>query len=153
MRSGLREGRERVPSGMQWKSIIVAAAAVLMLGGVSGGLSGCAKSKLEMVRDKADSVESTLKKEHKRVLAMGPEQTDRRARLDHLNEMQYSLRAANVGLATIPWLPFDAEKDRELALDVMDEVYDTIDWNIPLGPSDPKRAFPTQWSGNALKLR
>lgn len=117
------------------------------------GFAGCAKSKLEMVRDKSDSVESTLKKEQKRVLALGPDAADRRARLNHLNEMQYSLRAANVGLAAIPWMPFDTEQDRDLALDVMDEVYDTIDWNIPLGPDDPKRPFPAQWSGNSLKLR
>jgi hypothetical protein len=116
-------------------------------------LAGCSKSRLEMVRDKADSVESSLKSEQKRVLKLGPQDTTRRARLEHLNEMQYSLRAANIGLAAIPWMPFNSEQDRDLALDVMDEVYDTIDWNIPLGPDDPKRPFPAQWSGNALKLQ
>lgn len=116
-------------------------------------LAGCSKSRLEMVRDKADSVESSLKSEQKRVLKLGPQDTTRRARLEHLNEMQYSLRAANIGLAAIPWMPFNSEQDRDLALDVMDEVYDTIDWNIPLGPDDPKRPYPAQWSGNALKLQ
>jgi hypothetical protein len=47
----------------------------------------------------------------------------------------------------------DLALDRDLALDVMDEVYDTIDWNIPLGPDDPKRPYPAQWSGNTLKLQ
>jgi hypothetical protein len=116
-------------------------------------LAGCSKSRLEMVRDKADSVESSLKSEQKRVLKLGPQDTTRRARLEHLNEMQYSLRAANIGLAAIPWMPFNSEQDRDLALDVMDEVYDTIDWNIPLGPDDPKRPYPAQWSGNTLKLQ
>ncbi len=125
---------------------IVMIAAVAML-------AGCSKSRLEMVRDKADSVESSLKSEQKRVLKLGPQDTTRRARLEHLNEMQYSLRAANIGLAAIPWMPFNSEQDRDLALDVMDEVYDTIDWNIPLGPDDPKRPYPAQWSGNALKLQ
>jgi hypothetical protein len=124
--------------------VMIAAAAML---------AGCSKSRLEMVRDKADSVESSLKSEQKRVLKLGPQDTTRRARLEHLNEMQYSLRAANIGLAAIPWMPFNSEQDRDLALDVMDEVYDTIDWNIPLGPDDPKRPFPAQWSGNALKLQ
>jgi hypothetical protein len=87
------------------------------------------------------------------VLKLGPQDTTRRARLEHLNEMQYSLRAANIGLAAIPWMPFNSEQDRDLALDVMDEVYDTIDWNIPLGPDDPKRPYPAQWSGNTLKLQ
>lgn len=120
---------------------------------VASLLTGCSKSRLEMVRDKADSVESNLKSEQKRVLKLGPQDTTRRARLEHLNEMQYSLRAANIGLAAIPWMPFDSEQDRDLALDVIDEVYDTIDWNIPLGPDDPKRPFPSQWTGNSLKLR
>jgi hypothetical protein len=134
-----------------WAMRILPAAVVSIVAICSMG--GCSKSKLDMVRDKADTVESNLKGEQKRVLKLRPDVADRRARLDHLNEMQFSLRAANIGLAAIPWMPFEAEKDRELALDVMDEVYDTIDWNIPLGPDDPKRAFPTQWTGNALKLR
>ncbi len=135
---------------MRFTPVVIAP--IVMLAATSV-LSGCSKSRLEMVRDKADAVEGNLKSEQKRVLKLGPQETTRRARLEHLNQMQYSLRAANIGLAAIPWMPFDTEQDRDLALDIMDEVYDTIDWNIPLGPDDPKRPFPAQWTGNSLKLR
>jgi hypothetical protein len=41
---------------------------------------------------------------------------------------------------------------RDIAYDVLDEAYDTIQWNIPLGPRDQKRVLPRGFENGTLKL-
>lgn len=109
---------------------------------------GCATSRLDQLHRKADRVGASLKKEQTRVLTLNT--ADRADRLDHLNGLRAALSAANVGLGAAPHV-VDADK-LDVAYDVIEEVYDTIEWNIPLGPSDAKRALPAQFSNGVLNL-
>lgn len=111
-------------------------------------LTGCATSRIDQLHRKADKVESNLKAEQKRVLAMNA--ADQSARLDHLTGLRATLSAANVGLGAVPHLVDVSQRD--VAYDVIEEVYDTIDWNIPMGPSDAKRALPAQFQSGVLRL-
>lgn len=121
--------------------IVVALAGLL-------SLAACAMSRVDQLHNKADKVESSLKKEQSRVLALNS--ADRSARLDHLNSLRATLSAANVGLGAVPHLIEPAQRD--VAYDVIEEVYDTIDWNIPLGPTETKRALPLQFNNGKLNL-
>lgn len=122
---------------------MIVAAAVLAASG-----AGCATSRVDQLHRKADRVEAELKSEQKKVLAMSP--GDRAARLDRLTQLRATLSAANIGLGSVPHLVEPGKRD--LAYDVLDEVYNTIEWNIPLGPGDPQRPLPAQFSGGVLKL-
>ncbi len=110
--------------------------------------SGCATTRLDQLRNKADRVETALKAEQSKVLSQSDR--ERQQRLTHLSTLRGTLSAANVGLGAARYLP---EEDRELAYDVLDEVYGTIDWNIPLGSGQPLRPLPSQFSNGVLKLR
>ncbi len=113
-------------------------------------LGGCSVSRYAQLREKAGDVESSLKAEQRRVVALPSDQPEREARLDHLSGLRTMLSAANIGLgATRYAIP---EEKRDLAYDVLEEAYGTIEWNIPLGPSEPKRAMPARFSGGVLKL-
>ncbi len=121
--------------------------AALVLAGLMV-LGGCAASRVDQLHRKADRVEASLKGEQRRVLALTS--ADRAQRLDHLNSLRTTLSAANVGLGAVPHL---VEPDkRDVAYDVLEEVYDTIEWNIPLGPGDPQRPLPSRFSNGVLKL-
>lgn len=110
--------------------------------------TGCATTRLDQLRNKADRVETALKAEQSKVLSQSDR--ERQQRLTHLSTLRGTLSAANVGLGAARYLP---EEDRELAYDVLDEVYGTIDWNIPLGSGQPLRPLPSQFSNGVLKLR
>lgn len=112
-------------------------------------LAGCTMSRVEQLERKSDRVAASLKSEQTRVLALNA--ADRTQRLDHLNMLRATLSAANVGLGAVPHFTQPAERD--IAYDVIEEVYDTIEWNIPLGPGDPQRPLPSQFSGGVLKLK
>lgn len=113
-------------------------------------LGGCALTRHDQLARKSDRVEGNLKKEQRRVLAMAPAEPERSPRLDHLQSLRYTLSAANIALASVKYAVPEAE--RGLAYDVLEEAYDTIDWNIPLGPNDAKRSLPARFSGGALRL-
>lgn len=113
-------------------------------------VSGCALSRQGQLERKSERIESHLKGEQARVLKMSADDGERGARLDHLTQLRWTLSAANIGLAAVPRVV--AEPQRDLAYDVLEEAYDTIDWNIPLGPGDTKRALPSRFSGGVLKL-
>lgn len=113
-------------------------------------LTACASSREMMLRRKADRVETQLKSEQKRVLAMPTEDSSRPARLSHLDELRTTLSAANVALGTVS--DYVPSPYRGTAYDVLDEVYGTIEWNIPLGPTEMRRALPRQFQGGVLKL-
>lgn len=112
-------------------------------------LPGCAVSRYAQLQKKSDKVESSLKSEQKRVLSLNTDPT-RQSRLDHLSDLRLSLSAADIGLSTVKYAVPAEEQD--LAYDVIEQVYDTIDWNIPLGPAESKRPMPTQFSNGRLNL-
>lgn len=113
-------------------------------------LSGCAVTREQQLARKAEKVESSLKTEQRRLLALDAAAAERQWRLEHLSSLRYTLSAANVARGAVPYIV--EEPQRPMAWDVLDEVYGTIDWNIPLGPGDPKRPLPSQFSGGKLNL-
>jgi hypothetical protein len=114
-------------------------------------LSGCTSSRLGQLEKKAGRVEKQLLSERSRVLGMESASMERSARMDHLSQLRMTLSAANVGRGTIPLLVEEAQ--RPVAYDVIDEVYSTIEWNIPLLPTDPARKqMPASFAGNMLRL-
>lgn len=122
--------------------------ALVVLLGVA--LAGCATGRLAKLERKSERVASQLKAEQRRVVASGD--ANRQARLDHLTQLRATLSAANVGRGIVPHaIP---PEQRGVAYDVLEEVYDTIEWNIPLGPGDANlRALPSQFQGGVLKLQ
>jgi hypothetical protein len=122
--------------------LALAATAFLAIGG------GCQTSRLDQLRSKADKVDSSLKKERNRVLASS--QADRDARLSRLSGLYTTKSMTDIALAAVPFVV--EEPQRDMAYDVLEEAYDTIDWNIPLGPNDPQRPMPTQLQGSTLRL-
>lgn len=117
--------------------------------GIASQLLGCAVSRHDQLKSMSGRVEKSLRAEQSRVIALTDDPT-RGARLDHLSQLKYTLSAANVGLGAVPYAIDEAQ--RPMAYDVLEEVYSTIDWNIPLGPNDPKRALPQQFSSGTLQL-
>lgn len=117
--------------------LLVPALAALTL-----ALGACA-SRYDQLRSKSSRVESALLAERSRVNAS--EAPDRDARLGHLSELRTTLSAANVGLGATRYMPSD---QRDLAFDVLDEVYSAIEWNIPLGPEEAKRSLPLSFNVN-----
>lgn len=111
---------------------------------------GCAKSRYDQLKDLSSDVAERLRDEQSRVVALSADDATRSARIEHLNQLKYSLSATNVALGAVPRaLPAD---QRDLAFDVIEEVYSTIDWNIPLGPTDVKKPMPSAFSGGTLRL-
>jgi hypothetical protein len=125
------------------RAIIISCLAFLLT------LVGCAQSRAQQLRSKSDRVASQLQGEQRRVLALTGEST-RQARLDHLTQLRATLSAANIGLGTVPYLL--QEPERPVAYDVLDEVYETIAWNIPLGPDQPQKSLPSAFAGGTLNL-
>lgn len=94
---------------------------------------GCTQTRAQKLADRAEKVEDSLTRERDKVLEMAPG-AERSARMDHLRNLNLQLRAANISRAAAPRL-LDAP-DVETAYDVLEEVYGTIGWNIPLEPGD-----------------
>jgi hypothetical protein len=103
-------------------------------------LTGCA-SRYDQLRTKSGRVESALVAERTKVSAA--DAADRSARLSHLSDLRATLSAANVGLGATRYIP---KEQREVAYDILDEVYGTIEWNIPLGPADKKKSLPSSFA-------
>ncbi|MFO0856839.1 MAG: hypothetical protein U0640_05705 [Phycisphaerales bacterium] len=118
--------------------------------GIVSALGGCQVTRLQKLHAKSDKVERNLVKERDRVLKTD-KSDERQPRLAHLSSLHGTLSLTNVALGTIPLIvPAD---QRDVAYDVIDEAYDTIDWNIPLGPNDAKKPMPMQLQGSALRLQ
>ncbi len=112
-------------------------------------LGGCSVSRYDQLRARSGEVGAELKTEQARALSLADD-ASRQQRLDHLTSLHYTHSAADVALGTVRRvIPAD---QRDLAYDVLDEVYDTIEWNIPLGPGEAKRPMPAGFAGNALRL-
>lgn len=111
-------------------------------------LTGCAMSRADKLEAKSERVEKALLAEQRRIIET--QDAERQARLDHLTQLRTLLSAANISLGVVPHtVPADK---RDIAYDVLDEAYDTIQWNIPLGPRDQKRVLPRGFENGTLKL-
>ncbi len=113
--------------------------------------TGCAMSREQQLARKADKVESALKTEQRRVLTLPSLDPQRDARLDHLTTLRTTLSAANIARGSIThFLP---PEQRPTAYDVLDEAYETIEWNIPLGPGERLRPMPAGFANGTLNIR
>jgi hypothetical protein len=114
-------------------------------------LGGCKTTRQQDLRDLSRSVGEQLKGEQGRALALAPADPVRGPRLSQLDTMRYTWSAANIALSSAPRF-FDGP-ERELAFDVLEEVYGAIEWNLPKGPGDPgARLLPAGFVGNRLDL-
>lgn len=113
-------------------------------------LAACAVSRHDQVRAHAQRTERSLVSERDRAIRSDTLASARDARLSHLSTLRLTLSAANIALGSVPFAV--DEPKRPAAYDVLDEVYSTIEWNIPLGPGDAIRPMPRQFQGNVLRL-
>jgi len=112
-------------------------------------LSACA-SRYDELRAESARVETALTREQALVLNTDKSPADRQQRLDYLSQLRTTLSAANIGLSTIKYVvPADKQP---IAYDVLQEVYGTIKWNIPLGPNDAKKQLPPLFKNNTLNI-
>ena len=115
-------------------------------------LIGCATSPQEKLEARAGSVASLLKREQSKAIALPAGDASRAAKLSHLTSLHTTMSAANVGLATVPYL-LD-EMQRPTAYSILREVYETIEWNAPLLPGDTHmKMLPSEFTGNTLRLQ
>ncbi len=113
---------------------------------------GCTLTRAQKLERKAERIESSLVKERDKAVALrATDALGSSAKLDHLTTLRGTLSVANGALAAVPYVFKDPERD--LAYDVLDEVYGTIEWNIPLLPGDSSmRAMPTQFTNGRINL-
>lgn len=113
-------------------------------------LTGCAATREMSLKARADAVESSLRKEQQRVLALPATDATRSARLDHLTNLRQTLSSVNVARGAVrDGVP---SQFKGIAYDAIEEAYSTIEWNIPLGPGDAKRTMPSQWTGSTMNF-
>jgi hypothetical protein len=113
---------------------------------------GCAMSPQAKLEARSESVASLLKREQAKAVALPAGDSVRAAKLSHLTGLHTTMSAANVGLATVPYL-LD-ESQRPTAYSVLREVYETIEWNVPLMPGDTTmKMLPAEFAGGALRLQ
>jgi len=112
-------------------------------------LPACA-SRYDELKSESARVETALTREQALVLNTDKSPADRQQRLDYLSQLRTTLSAANIGLSTIKYVvPADKQP---IAYDVLQEVYGTIKWNIPLGPNDTKKQLPPLFKNNQLNI-
>jgi len=120
--------------------LAVAGVAIVML-------AGCARSRADLLRDRAVVVENRLQAERDATLA-GLRGSDRDARLSHLQGLRLGLSAVNVSIPTVPVF-LKTEEERAIGYSVLDEALGTIDWNIPIVTSTATaspRPYPALFS-------
>lgn len=114
-------------------------------------LGGCAASRYDQLRSKSAKIDTALTRERDRAVALPAESPVRAQRIEHLSRLRNELSAVNLGLTGVRRaMPDDM---RDVAYDVLEQAYDTINWNIPLGPGDALKPMPSQFSGGVLKLK
>jgi hypothetical protein len=112
---------------------------------------GCATSRYDQLRSKSARIDSALLRERDKAVALPADSPQRRQRIEHLSKLRNELSAVNVGLTGVRRAMPDNMRD--IAYDVLEQAYDTINWNIPLGPGDILKPMPNQFSGGVLKLQ
>ena len=145
-------GSVRVPrTSRTWAAPRAARIAALLAGlMLCLASTGCTLTRQQQLEARSETVNGKLMAERTRALALPASDAERPARIDHLTTLKLTLSAANVALGSVPRVV--PEEQRPLAYDILQEVYGTIDWNIPLGPGDTKKPLPAGWAGNALQL-
>lgn len=109
-------------------------------------LCGCATSRQAQLERRADRLENDLKGEQSKALSLAPPD---QARLDYLTSLRTQLSLANVARGAVPHtIP---EDQQPIAWDILDEVYGTLEWNVPLSPSQA-RPLPAAFAGGKLNL-
>jgi hypothetical protein len=99
---------------------------------------GCAKSCVDQLRDQSVLVERRLTSERDSAVAQGAAGS---AKISHLTTLRTALSVANISLAAVPVVLPEAPQ-RDVAYSVLDEVYKTIDWNIPIVDRGGQRSLP-----------
>lgn len=113
-------------------------------------LASCAMSREQELRKKSDAVEAQLLGEQQRIVELPAAEPNRAPRLAHLTKLRTLLSATDIAFSTAKHsLPDDR---RAIAYDVIEQAYDTIQWNIPLGPADPQREMPAAMRDGVLNL-
>ncbi|HRJ50301.1 MAG: hypothetical protein KF787_11805 [Phycisphaeraceae bacterium] len=112
-------------------------------------LAGCSVSREQRLRDRSVRISDTLSRERQRILESDVASDVRASRLDHFNSLKASLTAVNLALGSVNRLPVHG---RDMAYDVIEVAYDTIEWNIPLGPGDRPRPMPDGLADGKLRL-
>ena len=103
-------------------------------------MTGCSVSRHQEIKRLSDRVEKDLKSEQREVLTLDAGNAERATRLDHLTSLKTTHSIADVGLATAPRL-LEGD-DLSLAYDILEEAYQTIEWNVPLLPGQGTRDLP-----------
>ncbi|HLO42426.1 MAG TPA: hypothetical protein VK176_15495 [Phycisphaerales bacterium] len=112
-------------------------------------LGACAVSREDRLRAKADRIGDKLTDEREQVIEKAEFAEARDQQLAHLTTLRTTLSAVNIGLGSTRYLP---EQDRELAYDVIEEAYDTIEWNIPYVSLGMQKPMPAQFQNGVLRL-
>ena len=122
--------------------LIRRSAGLLLLACAALLLTGCTLSRAEQLARQSERVETKLLRECDRVTA-APSTPDTGARLSHLTDLRTQLTVADAARKLAPRLLQEPEQI-DAAYDVLEEVYSTIDWNIPLLPGDRgRKALPS----------
>lgn len=140
--------RPLLPARHERGGSLAALCTLLALSLINAG--GCAFTRQQQLEARAETINGKLVAERSRVLALPAADAERPVRIDHLTNLKLTLSAANIALGSVPRVV--PEDQRPLAYDILQEVYGTIDWNIPLGPGDAKKPLPAGWVGNSLQL-
>jgi hypothetical protein len=120
------------------------------MSGVLAMLSGCTISRQDRVERQASDVGDQIDDQRDETLKLSLKNEERTARLNYLKSLRATWGDANRALAAIPSTVPPEEQNN--AYDLMGEVYETIEWNIPLGPGEAMRPLPAGFSGNVLQL-
>jgi hypothetical protein len=101
-------------------------------------LGGCALSRADQLARQSDKVESRLIQERDRTMRLSSGSPEVGERLDYLSSLRSQLTVADAARKLAPRLLTDPGQV-ETAYDILEEVYSTIEWNIPLSPRDAHR--------------
>ena len=108
---------------------------LIVLAAVTASSGGCVVSRAEQLAHQSDRVETKLLRERDRVIAAKVTTQDATARLDHLSDLRMQLTVADAARKLAPRVLQDPVQV-DSAYDIIEEVYSTIDWNIPLMPGE-----------------
>jgi hypothetical protein len=116
----------------------------------AAALPACTLSRADGLARQSDRVESGLLKERTRVTSLNSSDPARTERLGHLSSLRTQLTLADLARKGAPRLLQGPDVD--IAYDVLEEVYSTIEWNIPLGPGEPLRPLPSEFGPAGLRF-
>lgn len=110
-----------------------------------GVISGCGQSRAAQLRDVAAGIERRLTSERDVTFASMGDKGARSEKISHLTTLRTALSVANVSLVAVP-IVLPETGQRDVAYGVLQEVYATIDWNIPIVDQSGQRMLPALFS-------